>query len=110
MSIPFNFSFWLPPKSVTFIGTQETTATQSSYTYSSVNIGGPGLIVIGFSGQRTSTTGSNLLSGITINGVSATIVGQVQEGVTPVPEIKPVTGLVYLRLQWFIKTIKLEIL
>jgi hypothetical protein len=98
MSIPFNFSFWSPPTSITYIGTQETTATQSSYTYSSVDIGGPGLIVIGFSGQRSTTTGSNLLSGITINGINATIVGQVQEGVTTFAEIKPVTGLVYLRV------------
>lgn len=87
------------PSSVTYMGAQATTANQSSFTYSSVNIGGPGLIVIGISGERGTTQGNNLISGVTINGVNATIAIQVQEGATPgVTLDKPVTALAYLRI------------
>jgi hypothetical protein len=84
--------------SVTYMGAQAVGVNQSSYTYSSVDIGGPGLIVVGISSERRNTTGDNSITGVTINGENATIALQVQEGAGALSLDKPVTALAYLRI------------
>lgn len=60
------------PPTVTFIGTTSSTTNATTYTFNTVNIGGPGLIVV--VAQASADTGINrTLSSLTVNGTAASI-------------------------------------
>jgi len=84
----------LPP-TTTFITFTSDTASATSYTFNDVPIGGSGLIVVSTHAEGTSGI---TLTDVSINGVSATIVSQINAGNTPPIAINTNTGLVYLRV------------
>ena len=62
----------LPPASVSFITEVGSNTNANSYSFSGTNIGGPGLIVLSVGTYVDGATPTKSISGITINGVSAT--------------------------------------
>lgn len=59
------------PATVTYVTTIDDTSDATTYTFASANIGGPGLIVVGFQWEATA---SRSLSSATIGGNAASII------------------------------------
>ena len=78
--------------SVSFVGTASISSGATNYTFANVNLGGPGLCVIGIHAE--SGAAGRAINSVTVGGLSASVATQVT---TAINSTSTVSGLYYIR-------------